>query len=252
MDVGVFSPQQAREILEAVRMLKGSPLVTQRGKTEANYSLERQVYIVKNESTEAVIPFGCMQVTGTEDKHDRTYLLVNKPADVDGTSGHYLFNGPNEIEADGGTGNGFAGPLIRAATDETTITAGDKFQPIVDSWKIEAGGDLIIAAGQDFIREEGVMKAFIAATGGGGISTYLLKTPIGGIVARSSTTAGKADCTPYYIDPADDTIKELLDANGYSQTVTVYNVAASPVAELSYIQAKKVKDVFIVDMEDCG
>lgn len=252
MEIGVYTPEQALEVLEAIRTLKGSPLLTERGLSDGNYSLEREVHLVKNESTDAVIPFGIMQVTGTENIYDRTYMLVDKPADVDGTAGQYLFNGPSEIGADGGLGNGFDGPLIRVATDETTINAGDKFQPIVSDWKVEAGGDLITAAGQDHIRSEGVMKGFIGSTGGAGVTTHLLKTPIGGIAARSSTTAGKADCTPYYIDSTTDTITELLDASNNSQTITIYNVSASPVAELTYIQAKKVRGVFIVDMEDCG
>lgn len=251
MDIGAFSPEQAREILEVVRMVKSSPLMTLRGMQTANKGLERNVYVVKNEATTAVIPFGCMQVTGTEELNGRTYCLVNQPADTDGTAGWYLFNGPNEIDADGGLGNGYDGPYVRVATDATSITAGDKYQPIVDDWKVEAGGTLIVAAGQDHIRDEGVMSGFIASAGGGG-GAKIFKTQIGGIPARSGTTAGKADATPYYIDVTTDTITEELDGDGYSQDITVYNISGTPIDELTYIQAQKIGDVYVADMEDCS
>lgn len=80
---------------------------------------------------------------------------------------------------------------------------------------------------------------------------YLLKTPLGGIPARSGTTAGKADCTLYYIDPVTSTIAKLLDSNSQEQTVEVFNVSRLGIAALTYIQAKRCNDVFIADMEDC-
>lgn len=73
-----------------------------------------------------------------------------------------------------------------------------------------------------------------------------------GIPARTSNTAGKADCIPYFIDDPSGTITELLDANGQTQTIPVYNLSASAVAGSKYITAKTVRGVYVVDMEDCG
>ena len=82
--------------------------------------------------------------------------------------------------------------------------------------------------------------------------TYLLMTPSGGIPARSGTTAGSANCTPYYIESSTGSIIEWLDSSAASQTFEVFNVAASAVAGDKYIQAKVVGSVLVVDMEDCG
>ena len=82
--------------------------------------------------------------------------------------------------------------------------------------------------------------------------SYLLMTPASGIPARSGTTAGSADCTPYYVDASNGAIYEWLDASLASQSFKVLNVSASAVAGSKYIQAKIVKDALLVDMEDCG
>lgn len=81
---------------------------------------------------------------------------------------------------------------------------------------------------------------------------FLLQTPSGGIPARSGTTAGKADCTPYYIDGDTDTLTELTDDDGAAQTFEVYNVAGSAVSGSVFILAKRVYGLLIVDMEDCS
>lgn len=174
MDVGIFTPEQAREVLEAVRMLKGSPLLTERGIQMNNYSLERHVHYFRNVSDEEAIPFACLQVVGTEkDLNDRTYLKVDKPADTNSESGHYIFNGVNAVPANE-LGNGYDGPLVRMATDETDIEAGDAFQPIINDWKVEKGGSAFIAAGPDDIRDN-VMKGFITATGTGGCEFMIVE-----------------------------------------------------------------------------
>jgi len=84
------------------------------------------------------------------------------------------------------------------------------------------------------------------------LSIRLFQTPVGGIPARSGTTAGSASCTPYYINPSSGAITELLNVSGASQTLTVYNVSASAVAGSAYIQAKAIGSVLVADMEDCG
>ncbi len=173
MDVAAFTPEQGREILEAVRMLKGSALMSQDGQKRPNYSLERHVYYFKNEDEQEAIPFACLQVVGTEvGLNNRTYLKVKRPADTTSDAGHYIFNGVNAVPS-GELGNGFDGPLVRMASDETDFEAGDLFQPIVDSWKVEKGGSNFIAAGVDDIRDD-VIRGFIGASGGGGCELMIV------------------------------------------------------------------------------
>lgn len=166
MDIGAFTPDQAREVLEAVRMLKGSPLLTARGLKEANSSLDRHVHYFINESDDDIIPFGCLQVVDTrEDLNNRTYLVVDKPRDTTGDAGWYIFNGVETV-INGELGNGYSGPLVRMASEETDFEAGDRFTPIVDDFKVAKGSGPFIAAGPDDIRDD-VIKGFIAASAGG-------------------------------------------------------------------------------------
>lgn len=80
---------------------------------------------------------------------------------------------------------------------------------------------------------------------------FIYYTPSGGISARSGTTPGTADCTPYYIDSSGD-LAELTDDDGNSQTHEVLNIFASAIAGNTYITAKRVYNKLIADAEDCG
>jgi len=82
---------------------------------------------------------------------------------------------------------------------------------------------------------------------------FIMQTPASGIPARSGTTAGKAACTPYYIDVENgNTLTEIQDDEGNALDYDVFNISASAVAGSAYILAKRVYGVLIVDMEDCG
>ena len=79
---------------------------------------------------------------------------------------------------------------------------------------------------------------------------YIFMTPSGGIPARSGTTCGKADCTPYIID-TDDELVEVTDSDGASYSIEVFNLATGVVGGSQYIQAKMVSGVPVVDVEYC-
>ena len=81
---------------------------------------------------------------------------------------------------------------------------------------------------------------------------FIYFTPSGGIPARSGSTPGSAECTPYYIDTDGPTLKEILDNGGSPKTDTIYHIGASAVAGDVYILVKRVYGVLIADMEDCG
>lgn len=76
-------------------------------------------------------------------------------------------------------------------------------------------------------------------------------TPSGGIAARSTTTPGSAECTPYYIDSGGD-LAELTDRTGDSQTFTVYHLGSTAIAGSTYIIAAYVLNKLVAVMEDCG
>lgn len=80
---------------------------------------------------------------------------------------------------------------------------------------------------------------------------WILKTPAGGIPARSGTACGSADCTPYFV-ATDGTLTEMTDTTGASFTVTCYHIGGSAVQGSVYIQAKEVFGLLVADMEDCS
>ena len=82
---------------------------------------------------------------------------------------------------------------------------------------------------------------------------YLFLTPAAGIPARSGTTPGEADCTPYVIEIVSGTatMVELTNNAGAVQTVKVYNVFGADITGSAYITAKNVFGVVVADAEDC-
>ena len=44
-----------------------------------------------NDAGETIPAYACMQVTGTEEIDGQNYLVVEKPADTDGTAGGFVF-----------------------------------------------------------------------------------------------------------------------------------------------------------------
>lgn len=97
---------------------------------------------------------------------------------------------------------------------------------------------------EPFTYNQGTVKHELLSEG------YLFLTPAGGIPARVGNKAGKAECTPYYIN-GNDELTELLDNDGNTQTVTVYHIHGAPVSGDTYIQAKKVFRKIVADTEDC-
>lgn len=88
---------------------------------------------------------------------------------------------------------------------------------------------------------------------------FMYLTPTGGIPARSGTTLGKADCTPYwlYVDNNGDAILEVMQFDDGTTTsdmpdVTIYNPSETAVAEDTYIFAFECFDILVAIWEDCA
>lgn len=84
----------------------------------------------------------------------------------------------------------------------------------------------------------------------------IFEAPGGGIAARSGTTLGKADCTPYYIDidatTGAGTLTELTDDAGNSQSFTVYNYVSQSITAGAYFKGVKLFNVWVTTSQDCG
>ena len=73
---------------------------------------------------------------------------------------------------------------------------------------------------------------------------YFLKTKSSGISARVSTTAGTGTAYLCYLSD-DGTITET------TKEVNVYNVFGTAIAGSTYITAKLVGNILVIDAEDC-
>jgi len=169
-----YSRENAKIILDVVRYLRANGFVVpQNGRGRQFIPPLAPVY-VRNDSGVVIPPFACLQTTGTVEEVDQNYIKVVKPVDTTGDAGPYLFNGQEEIAATGEMRYGVAydGPLCRMRTAGATFASGDKCQPVVGEWHIEAGGDQFTMIGPDDI-EENAYRGVIGESGGsGGIIEY--------------------------------------------------------------------------------
>jgi hypothetical protein len=171
IEAGVFSVDDATEILAVVRAIQSSGLLTElsekKPKPGTNRIVETPIYF-RNDSGEEVPRYACMQVVGTIESGGQNYLLIDKPADTDASSGEYIFNGHFAVAADKfGTAQG--GRLVRAIKADGTSTAGDKWNPVIDDWTIEKDDSgRFIMAGDNAELATDVARVFVGDGGGGG------------------------------------------------------------------------------------
>ena len=131
---------------------------------DSNHQNSSAPIYFQNQSGMEVPPYACMQVVGTTESGGQNYLLIEQPADGDGTNGWYVFNGHCRV-ADGDKGLCHDGVLVRSLT-EGSPAAGDKVSPQANSWYVKEGS-LFPVAGADDIAA-GVYRIFITGGGGGG------------------------------------------------------------------------------------
>lgn len=199
-----------------------------------------QLPFFTNDSGETIPPYACMQITGTLDVGDRNYLVVDKPADTDGTAGAFIFNGGREVEADT-EGLAQASTVVRGFKDTGTATGGERWSPVSGQWYIEQDdAGQFICCGDDGVDDDVVKVVAV----GGGVATKVFLTPGGGIAARSGTALGSATCTIVTVAGGTRTVTAGTD--------TVYNDFLSSVSASVDVIAIKIDGIWIVQAEDCS
>jgi len=166
-EIGTFTPSQAREVWETTKLLRSSGLLRNLSKlTRPDDPGIHQVFVKSIEEEEEIPPFACMQITGTEDIGQLTYITVKRPTSTDG---YYIFNHDNAIEPEG-TGMGLPWGVVRMLASD--VDPLKQYGPTVDSWEIslQDGGPFVVY-GPDNTRE-GVVKGRI--TGGGAAAQVIL------------------------------------------------------------------------------
>jgi len=133
-EIGAYSPETARMILDVVGYLKRNGYLKMAGiKPPQNFAANPVIF--RNDSGAAVPPYGCLQATGTIDDADRNFVKAVKPTDLTTEAGFYVFNTDREIAIDD---YGICQPngIVRAITDDKTASAGEGYRPIVDSFRL--------------------------------------------------------------------------------------------------------------------
>jgi hypothetical protein len=168
--IGVFTPEQARELWQFYQSQKQLP-----AQLTKNFPQRRPIdevsphrVFVKNTEAEAIPPFACLRVIGVEVVGGRTALKVEKPTL---TSGEFVFNGPYAIEPAAGDvlGVGWAfryGIVVMLGDPPSAPNV--SYQPIVGSWEIEEGGGPFTIFGDYKITPESTTAAVIGRFAGGG------------------------------------------------------------------------------------
>ena len=210
------SERDAKDLVSMLRLFRSGAFGGLGGIAGGFQVTPRTPYYVTNDSGEEVPAYACMQVVGTEEIGGQNFLSVDIPADVSGDAGAFLFNGSAAI-ADGDQGVAQFGPVVRAFKDTGTVTAGDRWQPVVGQWYIEADTEgEFIAAGADDI-EDDVLRIFTGVGGGGTGTNCKLVKCTAGIAAATATLPGKATCSIVQI------ASDLYAAA--TGTLTVYNTS---------------------------
>jgi hypothetical protein len=147
--VAVFSPETAREILDAVRYLRANGFALQAGAARQPSIPPRAPIYVKNINAGTAPAYACMQVVGAIEVGEQNYLEVDQPADNYGAAGPFIFNGPSAI-ATGALGIAFDGPVVRSKVN-STITENARYAPRVSNWDItaESQGPIVCLGSDD-------------------------------------------------------------------------------------------------------
>jgi hypothetical protein len=204
IEAGVFSVDDATEILAVVRAIQASGLLKDLGPRNAKKgtvrTAETPIYF-RNDSGEEAPAYACLQVTGTEENGEQNYCTIDKPEDTDATSGEYIFNGHFAV-ANGEFGTSQPGRFVRAIKASGTSTAGERWNPVIGEWTIEQDDSgRFVMAGDDDIATD-VARVFIGDGAGGASIEYEIvststagsSSPYNGLKVASVTIKG-APCS---------------------------------------------------------
>ena len=196
-----------------------------------------------NDSGSTIPAYACIQITGTTEVGGRNFLEADQPADADGSSGWYLFNGHYEV-ADDEYGTAQLGPVFRAYKNTGTITAGENWAPTASQWYLTQDDDgIFCATGEDDISSD-VFKVIQVAGSGSSYPLYHGVTDAS-IAARSGTTMGSGTVSLYNSSGA--TLSDSTD------NVTAYNMSETAVASGAHVVLALNQDnKYVVIVESCS
>lgn len=232
-EIGAFSTPDAQRVWKAT-------LAVERGTGDRNQGsaiLEPEPIQFRNDTSETIPAYACMQVTGTEEQASRNIFVVKKPLVATNLlDDQFLFNSQYEVPA-GEYGTAQTGCVFRAIKS-VSFSAGERVGPVSNAWTV-GKGPFYTFLGEDAIQTDCVRlvcnEGLILASAGSGIP------------ARSGATLGRNTVTIHRLSISGS--DRVIDNTGLS--VTAYNLAADAVASGAYILLKRLENIFVVIWEDC-
>jgi len=163
--IGAFTPEQASDLITFMREAKAAGVHKRQTATPIPDTPESYRVNIFNDSAEQIPAYACMQVDGTFQLGNQTYIKVIKP---DKTDGVYLFNNDRAIYKKSTT-NAMPWGVVRMLTniDDPVFDPGAQFVAVPGQWYIEEGDGPFVGFGPDKNKKK-VIKGRIAAAGGGG------------------------------------------------------------------------------------
>lgn len=144
-EIGSFSEEQTRIIWQVVQKALASAGINNTRKVKIADEPSPHRVFFRNDSGEKIPPFGCMEVTGTDEELERTFVKVIKPSTI---CGEYLFNSQFAVEADG-FGWGYAFGLVRMRGTASAYEACKRYAPSASSWDVAEGPGPFLVYGAD-------------------------------------------------------------------------------------------------------
>lgn len=186
-EIGYFTPSQADRVWR--NALAFERLASVGAKTDRPITPTPISFV--NKSGVTIPPYGCIQITGTEETGGRNYLQVKQPFDYAGVMGPFLINGDREVIADD-FGTAQWGPIYRVKTDGTTLAVGTRIGPNASSFEV-GKGCLFTNCGADDIEEDVIRiiaceTPLLAIAGASGIAA----NSSGTVTAKVPTSTGWA------------------------------------------------------------
>lgn len=156
VSIGSFSIEQTRIIWDVVQKSLAAAGIQNTRKIKLPDEPGAHRVRFKNNSGEEIPAFACMEIEGTEDEVDLTFLLVKKPETI---CGEYVFNSQFAVPADG-FGWAYAFGQVRMRGTEGTFSACTRHKPTAGSWDVSEGPGPFIVYGTD-ITMEGALRGRI-------------------------------------------------------------------------------------------
>lgn len=133
--LAAYTPEVAREILDAVRWLRQSGFVLGAGPRDAPaYGPDRAT--ARNDQGSTMPAWALVQLVGAEAADKRPVSIAKRPADTMAQAGPYAVaaNGRDVVDDDRFPLQ--AGPVLRILTDGSTLTAGTRWDPVASQWYV--------------------------------------------------------------------------------------------------------------------